>query len=81
MVEEWVVRDSLAGALALGVDLDELARVSAFRGYTGSWTEPAPVDPIAVGDSGPRPDDHRSEVERVIEMIQTVWNDRDLQKV
>nr|WP_315268007.1 ester cyclase [Microbacterium lemovicicum] len=81
MVEEWVVRDSLAGALRRGEDLDELARAQAFRGYTGSWTEPAPADPIARGDSGARPDDHRSEVETVIDMIQTVWNDRDLQKV
>ncbi|KAA9089326.1 ester cyclase [Microbacterium radiodurans] len=81
MVEEWVVRDTLAGALVRAVDLDELARMQAFRGYTGTWTAPAPVDPITVGDSGPRPDDHRPEVERVIELIQTVWNDRDLQKV
>lgn len=81
MVEEWVVRDSLAGALARGADLDELARAQAFRGYTGSWTEPAPSDPIAKGDSGVRPDDYRPEVETVVEMIQTVWNDRDLQKV
>ncbi|WP_309128760.1 ester cyclase [Microbacterium sp.] len=81
MVEEWVVRDSLAGALRRGDDLDELARKQAFRGYQGSWTEAAPADPIAVGDSGPRPDDHRTEVELVIDMIQTVWNERDLQKV
>ncbi|MCW2163140.1 putative ester cyclase [Microbacterium hydrothermale] len=81
MVEEWVVRDTLAGALVLQSDLDELARAQAFRGYTGTWTEPAPADPIAVGDSGPRPDDYRPEVERVVEMIQAVWNDRDLQKV
>ncbi|MEV7756656.1 ester cyclase [Microbacterium sp. NPDC089180] len=81
MVEEWVVRDTLAGALVLQSDLDELARAQAFRGYTGTWTEPAPADPTAVGDSGPRPDDYRPEVERVVEMIQTVWNDRDLQKV
>lgn len=81
MVEEWVVRDSLAGALRRGDDLDELARRQAFRGYQGSWTESAPADPIAIGDSGPRPDDHRTEVELVIDMIQTVWNERDLQKV
>jgi predicted ester cyclase len=81
MVEEWVVRDTLAGALENGDDLEELARAQAFRGYSGSWTEPAPADPIATGDSGPRPDDHRSEVETVLEMIQTVWNERDLQKV
>jgi len=81
MVEEWVVRDSLAGVLTLGLDPDEVAREGVFRGYSGSWTDPAPADPISRGDSGPRPDDHRSEVERVLEMIQTVWNDRDLQKV
>ncbi|MDN3310321.1 ester cyclase [Microbacterium oryzae] len=81
MVEEWVVRDSLAGALYHGLDVDELARAQSFRGYTGSWTEPAPVDPIAVGDSGPRPDEYRSEVETVLEMIDVVWNQRDLQKV
>lgn len=81
MVEEWVVRDTLAGALRRGDDLDELARQQAFRGYQGSWTEAAPADPIAVGDSGPRPDDHRAEVEHVLDMIQNVWNERDLQKV
>lgn len=81
MVEEWVVRDSLAGALSRGADLDELARSQAFRGYQGSWTEAAPTDPIALGDSGVRPDAYRSEVELVIDMINTVWNDRDLQKV
>ena len=81
MVEEWVVRDSLAGALDLGLDPDELARAQTFRGSTGSWTQPAPVDVVAAGDSGPRPDEHRAEVERVLEVVQTVWNDRDLQKV
>lgn len=81
MVEEWVVRDSLAGALFHGHDVDELARAQAFRGYFGSWTEQGPSDPIAKGDSGVRPDVYRSEVETVIDMIQTVWNDRDLQKV
>ncbi|WP_404430429.1 ester cyclase [Microbacterium lacus] len=81
MVEEWVVRDSLAGALESGADLDELARAQAFRGYTGSWNEAAPADPIAIGDSGARPDVYRSEVEAVLEMIQVIWNERDLQKV
>jgi predicted ester cyclase len=81
MVEEWVVRDTLAGALRRGDDLDELAAAQAFRGYQGSWTEDAPADPIAVGDSGPRPDEHRAEVEHVLDMIETVWNGRDLQKV
>ncbi|MGO1769481.1 MAG: ester cyclase [Microbacterium sp.] len=81
MVEEWVVRDSLADVLWRGGDPDEEARRHAFRGYNGSWTEAAPADPIAKGDSGARPDDHRAEVQTVLDMIQTVWNDRDLQKV
>ena len=81
MVEEWVVRDTLAVALNNGIDPDEAARAVTFRGYSGSWNEPAPADPISVGDSGPRPDQYRSEVETVLEMIRTVWNDRDLEKV
>lgn len=81
MVEEWVVRDTLAGPLARGEDLDEVAKAQTFRGFSGSWNEPAPVDPIAKGDSGERPDEYRSEVETVIDLIKTVWNDRDLQKV
>jgi len=81
MVEEWVVRDSLGIALQLGQDPDELARQNAFRGYVGSFTQPAQPDVIAVGDSGPRPDDFRPELEMVLEFIQRVWNDRELEKV
>ncbi len=81
MVEEWVVRDSLGIALQLGQDPDELARQKAFRGYVGSFTQPAQPDVTAVGDSGPRPDDFRPEVEMVLEFIQRVWNDRELEKV
>jgi predicted ester cyclase len=81
MVEEWVVRDALGIALQLGQDPDELARQKAFPGYTGSMTQPAPADVIAAGDSGPRPDDHRSEVEMVLEFIEEVWNLRGLEKV
>ena len=32
-----------------------------FRGYLGSMTEQPPADVLAAGDSGPRPDDYRSE--------------------
>jgi predicted ester cyclase len=81
MVEEWVVRDSLAVALQQGRDPDELARLKAFPGYVGSFTQPAQPDVISTGDSGPRPDDFRPEVEMVLEFIQRVWNDRDLEKV
>jgi predicted ester cyclase len=81
MVEEWVVRDALAICRQLGVDPDELARRKAFPGYSGSMTQPPPADVIAAGDSGPRPDDHRAEVEMVLEFLQRVWNDRELEKV
>ena len=39
------------------------------------------TDVLAVGDSGPRPDDHRPEVSRVLEMVEQVWNGRDLKAV
>jgi predicted ester cyclase len=78
MVEEWVVRDSLAIALQLGQDPDEVARGVAFIGYSGSMTEAPPTDVLAVGDSGPRPDDFRSEAQMVLEFIEQVWNGRDL---
>lgn len=81
MVEEWVVRDALATVLQQGQDPDEVARTKAFPGYVGSFTQPAQPDVIGVGDSGPRPDYHRPEVEMVLEFIDRVWNDRDLEKV
>ena len=81
MVEEWVVRDSLAVALQQGLDPDELARSKPFRGYTGSFAGPAPADVIAAGDSGPRPDEFRPEVELVLEFIDQVWNQRYLERV
>ena len=81
MVEEWVVRDSLAGALTRGDDLDDSLARRHSAATRARGREAAPTDPIAKGDSGARPDDHRAEVETVLEMIQTVWNDRDLQKV
>ena len=81
MVEEWVVRDTLARALQTGADPDEAARAMTFQGYQGSWLDAAPKDPLAEGDSGPRPDDHRAECETVLEMIDQVWNERKLNKV
>jgi hypothetical protein len=54
MVEEWVVRDVLAGCLQRGEDPDEVARQLSFLGYTGSMTRPALPDVLSEGDSGPR---------------------------
>jgi SnoaL-like polyketide cyclase len=81
MVEEWVVRDTLAQALQLGLDLDEAAAEVGFVGYQGSWCQPPPSDVLAAGDSGPRPDDFRAECEMVLEFIDEVWNDRHLNRV
>lgn len=81
MVEEWVVRDELARCLQRGVDPDEAGRAAAFLGWSGSMTEPAPDDVLAAGDSGPRPDGHRPECEMALEMVETLWNRRDLASV
>lgn len=81
MVEEWVVRDSLAIALQLGQDPDAVARDKIFLGYSGSMTEAPPADVLTVGDSGARPDDHRPEAMMVLEMVDRVWNGRDLSQV
>lgn len=81
MVEEWVVRDSLAIALQLGQDPDEVAREKVYLGYSGGMLESPPVDALAVGDSGARPDDHHPEAELVLQMIEEVWNGRDLHQV
>lgn len=80
MVEEWVVRDTLAQTLQRGLDPDEEAAKMTFIGYQGSFVEPAKPDVLAEGDSGPRPDDHRAECELVLEFIDEVWNKRRLHR-
>lgn len=81
MVEEWVVRDNLARCLQLRQDPDEVARSMTFTSYQPSFTNPPPPDVLAAGDSGPRPDDFHPECEMVLEMIESVWNQRNLNKV
>lgn len=81
MVEEWVVRDTLAGALQHGLDPEEASRTLGFVGYQGSWCDPAPTDVLTRGDSGPRPDEYRPECEMVLELIDEVWNRRRLNRV
>jgi len=81
MVEEWVVRDYLAIVQQLGQDPDEVARHMAFLGYSGSMSEAPPSDVLAVGDSGPRPDEFRGEAAMVLEFIAEVWNQRNLNRV
>lgn len=81
MVEEWVVRDSLAIVQQLGQDPDEVARHGAFLGYSGSMSEAPPSDVLAAGDSGPRPDEFRGEAAMVLEFVDEVWNQRNLNRV
>lgn len=81
MVEEWVIRDQLAQVLQTGRDPDEVGRELIFQGFHGSLTSPPPPDVLAAGDSGPRPDDFRPECEMVLELVETVWNGRNLSKV
>lgn len=81
MVEEWVVRDGLAKALARGQDPDEVARQQKFVGYQPSFTSAPPADVLSRGDSGPRPDDYRPECEMVLEVFAEVWNRRNLNKI
>lgn len=81
MVEEWLARDGMARALQTGQDPDDMARALHFRGYTGSWTQPAPADVLARGDSGARPDDYREECETVLALIHDVWNKRNFSRM
>lgn len=81
MVQEWIARDGLARVLQLGLDPEEVARTKVFRGYSGSVLAPEPVDVLAEGDSGPRPDEHRAECEMVLELIEEVWNKRNFARM
>lgn len=81
MVEEWVVRDSLAKVLQCGEDPAEAALAQKFVGYQGSMLDPAPTDVLAAGDSGPREDDYRAECEMVLEFVEVVWNQRNLSRL
>lgn len=81
MVEEWVVRDTLAQALQRGVDPDEAAARVGFLGFQGSWLQDPPADVLTAGDSGPRPDEHRAECEMVLRFVSEVWNERRLNRV
>jgi hypothetical protein len=81
MVEEWVVRDTLAIARQLGEDPDELARRKRFAGFSGTLAAEAPADVCAAGVSGPRPDEHRAEVQTVLEFLDVVWRQYDLDQI
>lgn len=78
MVEEWVVRDSLAHCLQLGIDPADAAAVLPWVGYSGSFTEAPPADVIRSGDSGERPNDFEDECRMVVRMMEEVWTRRNL---
>lgn len=80
MVEEWVVRDELARAQQMGQDLDAVADSRELRPFDGSIAKLPPTDVLAEGISGPRDDNHREDCLRTLEFIETVWNQRNLDR-
>ena len=78
MVKEWVVRDSLAHCLQLGIDPAEAATTLPWVGYSGTFTEAPPADVVRVGDSGERPHEYDAECSMIVEMMEEVWNRRNL---
>ncbi|HEX7351706.1 ester cyclase [Brachybacterium sp.] len=81
MVEEWVVRDSLADCLQRGIPPEEAAAEMRFVGHEGSWTQQSPADPLRSGESGPRPSTANASCAMVLDMIEEVWNKRRLDQV
>ncbi|ANE04655.1 ester cyclase [Corynebacterium crudilactis] len=81
MVEEWVVRDSLANCLQLGIDPAVAAEQLPYVGYSGSFKDHAPSDVLSVGDSGPRENDYPEECQMVLEMIKNVWSRRNFKSM
>lgn len=84
VVEEWVVRDEWAVVEQNGLDVAAVARELATRPNAtilgeqveGGLFGPPPADPLAAGDSGPRPDNLPSECRMVLEFIEQAWNQR-----
>lgn len=81
MVEEWVVRDSLAECLQMGTDPEVAAQNLRFVGHQGSWNDEPPANPLQSGDSGDRPDTANASCAMVLDMIEEVWNKRRLDQV
>ncbi len=80
MVEEWVVRDSLAVALQRGLDPDEVARGMRFRGYSGSMTEPAPPTCSRPATAARGPTTTAPSARWCWSSSSEVWNGGDLQE-
>lgn len=81
MVEEWVVRDTLADCLQMGIDPEVAAHRMRFIGHSGSWAGGPPEDPLRRGDSGDRPENANASCQTVLDMIEDVWNKRRLNRV
>jgi hypothetical protein len=81
MVREWLVRDEYGIVVALGLDPAEVARGLAFGDWQQGTLATPPVDPLASGESGPRPADHRDEAELVLELFERVWRRREYDRI
>lgn len=81
MVEEWVVRDSLAQCVQLGIETIEAARALPYVGYSGSFIESPPENVLVKGDSGPRENNFPEESQMVLDMMHNVWTRRNFRSM
>lgn len=81
MVEEWVVRDSLAQCVQLGIEAIEAARALPYVGYSGSFIEAPPENVLVKGDSGPRENNFPEESQMVLDMMHNVWTRRNFRSM
>ncbi len=86
IVEEWLVRDEFAVLQHLGLDPFQVAAdLAAASPVTGQALCPGPdtgafagrvSDPVASGVSGERPAQHEDACRMILDMFETIWNQR-----
>ncbi len=80
MVREWLVRDEYGIIVALGLDPAQVSRTLKFQAWQDSLDSP-PSNPLLSGESGDRPNDHRAQVELVLELFASVWRRREYDRL
>jgi hypothetical protein len=80
MEREWLVRDEYGIIVALGLDPAEVARRLSFTPWQDSLLEPPP-DPLVRGESGTRTHEHRADTQLVLELIQSIWQGREYNRL
>lgn len=81
ITEEWVVRDEWAVVEQSGYDIHQIARQIASNPSTallgvnqGRLLGNPPANPLRSGVSGDRPESGREEDQRIVQLIDEVWN-------